>query len=77
MQASGRHHLGLDVGDPFVADVELEPGMVFTVEPWYYDHDRDVAVFLEEMVVVTETGCEVLTAGLARAPDDLEALVGR
>ncbi len=69
------HHIGLDVGDPSLARVPLEPGMVFTVEPWYYDHVAGVAVFVEDVVLVTEAGCEVLTASLPRAVDELERLV--
>ncbi|MDA1267460.1 MAG: M24 family metallopeptidase, partial [Planctomycetota bacterium] len=69
------HHLGLSTGDPAIAERRLEPGMLFTVEPWYYDHDRGIAVFLEEEVVVTDAGCRRLTAGLPRTPDELEALL--
>lgn len=71
------HHTGLDVGDPNLADEPLAAGMVFTVEPWYYDHERGIAVFTEDMVLVTETGSSVLSAGLPRAPDELELCVLR
>jgi Xaa-Pro aminopeptidase len=50
--------------------------MVFTVEPWYYNHDAEIAVFVEDDVLVTATGAEVLTASLPRTPEDLERLVG-
>jgi Xaa-Pro aminopeptidase len=49
--------------------------MVFTVEPWYYNHDLQIAVFVEDVVVVTDDGVEVLTRDLARTPEELEALV--
>jgi Xaa-Pro aminopeptidase len=32
-------------------------------------------VFVEDVILVTEDGAEVLTAGLARTPDELEALI--
>ena len=70
------HHLGLDSGDPSLDDAPLEPGMIFTVEPWYYNHDTDVAVFVEDEVLVTEDGVEVLTTLLPRTPEELERLVG-
>jgi Xaa-Pro aminopeptidase len=70
------HHIGLAVGDPSLADVTLEPGMIFTVEPWYYNHEREISVFVEDDILVTPTGAEVLTASLPRAPADLERLVG-
>lgn len=69
------HHIGLSTGDPALADAPLEPGMVFTVEPWYYDHERGISVFTEDEILVTADGAELLTATLARDPDGLEALV--
>ena len=69
------HHIGLSSGDPALLDEPLAPGMVFTVEPWYYNHGIGVSVFVEEVILVTENGAEVLTAALPRDPDALEALV--
>ena len=69
------HHIGLSAGDPALIDEPIEPGMVFTVEPWYYNHEIGVSVFVEEVVLVTEDGAEVLTAGLPRDPGALEAMV--
>lgn len=78
-----------DVGD-YVVDGEerpLEPGMVFTVEPGLYfprGHDMETApgagpflgigVRLEDDVLVTPDGCEVLTASLPVDPDEVELL---
>ena len=69
------HHIGLSAGDPALLDEPLAPGMVFTVEPWYYNHEIGVSVFVEEVVLVTEDGVEVLTASLPRDPEALEAMV--
>jgi Xaa-Pro aminopeptidase len=69
------HHIGLSAGDPALPDAPLEPGMVFTVEPWYYNHDIGVAVFVEDVILVTEDGAEVLTARLPRTPEELEAMI--
>lgn len=68
------HHLGLDAGDPSLADTPLAAGMVFTIEPWYYNHDERVAVFLEDEILVTVDGSENLTVGLPRDADGLERL---
>lgn len=69
------HHVGLAVGDPSIPDIQLEPGMIFTVEPWYYNHDRNIAVFVEDEILVTDSGAEVLTSALPRTPEDLENFV--
>jgi Xaa-Pro aminopeptidase len=68
------HHIGLDAGDPSLADVALAPGMVFTIEPWYYNHDDRVAVFIEDEILITTTGAEILTAGLPRDATGLEQM---
>ena len=83
------HWLGLDVHD--VGDYAkngvsrtLEPGMVFTVEPGLYfragqegtpERLTGIGVRIEDDVVVTEQGCEVLTAALPTEADEVEALV--
>ena len=69
------HHLGLSTGDPNLSDAKLQPGMIFTVEPWYYNHDDQISVFTEDVILVTEDGCEVLSKDLPRSPQDLEKLM--
>ncbi len=69
------HHLGLSSGDPSADDVPLAPGMVITVEPWYYNHERAISVFTEDVILITAEGRENLTGHVARTPDGLEALM--
>jgi len=69
------HHLGLSTGDPVLTDEPLRAGMVFTVEPWYYNHDTGLSVFLEDMILVTENGAEILTSTLPRSAEELAAMV--
>lgn len=69
------HHIGLSTGDPKLSDAALKPGMIFTVEPWYYNHDAQISVFTEDVILVTENGCEVLSKELPRTPSDLETLM--
>lgn len=88
MHSSG-HWLGLDVHDAGRYKIEdqwrpLEPGMVLTVEPGLYISKSihgvdkrwwDIGVRIEDDVVVTATGHEVLSAALAVEIDDIEALM--
>lgn len=69
------HAIGLSTGDPFDSSAPLEPGMVFTVEPWYYNHDLGISVFTEDVILVTPSGRENLTASLPRGPEALERVV--
>ncbi len=59
------HGVGIDVHEyprlsPGSSDV-LEPGMVVTIEPGVYIKDK-FGVRVEEMVLITEKGCRVLTS---------------
>jgi Xaa-Pro aminopeptidase len=78
MQAAGfyGHHIGLSSSEPSLADAPIEPGMVFTVEPWYYNHDEGIAIFIEDVVLVTAGGHENLTASLPRTAEGLELMTG-
>ena len=58
--------------------------MVMTVEPGIYvsAHNmrvakkwRGIGIRIEDDVVVTDTGCEVITADIPKAPGDIEALM--
>jgi Xaa-Pro aminopeptidase len=69
------HHLGLSTGDPDLPEAVLKPGMIFTVEPWYYNHDEQISVFTEDVILITEDGCEVLSKNLPRDPVDLERIM--
>ena len=83
------HWLGLDVHDvgDYRIDGEsrlLEPGMVYTIEPGIYVRPADTSVAAkwrgigirtEDAVAITRDGHEVLTDGLARSADEIEAFM--
>lgn len=84
------HWLGLDVHD--VGDYKLngewrtlEPGMVLTVEPGLYMSPAEnldpkwwnIGIRIEDDVLVTVDGCEVLTAGVVKEIADIEALMAQ
>lgn len=83
------HWLGMDVHD--VGDYKvggewrvLEPGMALTVEPGIYipaDDERvakkwrGIGIRIEDDVVVSKTGCEILTSGVPSSVAEIEALM--
>lgn len=69
------HHIGLSMSDPNLPHEPLEAGMVITVEPWYYNHEQQLATFLEDVILITAEGHENLTAALPRTPEGLEQLI--
>ncbi|HLK71664.1 MAG TPA: M24 family metallopeptidase, partial [Steroidobacteraceae bacterium] len=85
------HWLGLDVhdvGDYKIGDAwrVLEPGMVMTIEPGVYlpasargvpRRFRNIGIRIEDDVLVTKRGAEVLTARAPKDPDQIEAVMGR
>jgi Xaa-Pro aminopeptidase len=83
------HWLGMDVhdvGDYKVGDEwrVLEPGMVMTVEPGIYipagsrgvpKRFWNIGIRIEDDVVVTNSGCDILTGDVPSAPDAIEAVM--
>src|SRR5687768_3176672 len=82
------HWLGLDVHD--AGDYKragewraLAPGMVLTVEPGLYiraeddipERLRNIGIRIEDDVLVTDAGCEVITAEAPKTVADVEALM--
>jgi len=83
------HWLGMDVHD--VGDYKIEdewrvfePGMTLTVEPGLYVPDQhsdvdkkwhNIGIRIEDDVLVTKTGHEVLTEAVPKQPDEIEALM--
>lgn len=82
------HWLGLDVHDVGDYKVDdkwrlLEPGMVLTIEPGLYIPDdkdvpkryRNTGIRVEDNVIVTETGPEVITSAVPKSVEEIEALM--
>jgi Xaa-Pro aminopeptidase len=84
------HWMGLDVhdcGDYFTSagSLPLEVGNVLTIEPGIYigadrtdvpAEYRGIGIRIEDDLVITATGSEILTPGCPKDPDEIEAIVG-
>ena len=66
------HHIGLDVHDAGDSSRPLEPGMVITIEPGIYIPEEELGVRIEDIVLVTKDGSELLTASLPRTVAEIE-----
>lgn len=69
------HSVGIDVHDPMdYANVKLDKGMVFTIEPGIYIPEENLGVRIEDVFYVDNEGKLVdLIAGLVHAPEKVEA----
>jgi Xaa-Pro aminopeptidase len=77
------HPIGLNVHDPFVLDT-LKPGMILTIEPGIYIPGNDTlqpegrtgfGIRIEDDVLVTKDGCEVLSASVPKEIAEIEKMM--
>jgi Xaa-Pro aminopeptidase len=69
------HMLGMEAHDVTAAYDTLEPGMVFTIEPQLRVPDEKAYVRLEDVILVTKTGYENLSASVPIDMDGVEKLM--
>lgn len=68
------HSLGLDTHDMDMPerDTTLETGMIYTVEPGIYIEEEGIGIRIEDDVLVTNDGRDVLTKKMIKSIDDIE-----
>ena len=69
------HHVGLAVHDPSID--RLEAGMVITVEPGAYLTKQGFGCRIEDCVLVTDDGCEIMSKNVPSHPDAIEAWMAK
>jgi Xaa-Pro aminopeptidase len=69
------HWIGLEVHDPGDYSAALVPGMAFTVEPGLYEPATGIGIRIEDVVLVTPEGCEVLSALVPKQRAEIEQLI--
>jgi Xaa-Pro aminopeptidase len=71
------HWLGMDVHDVGSLNARLEPGMVLTVEPGIYIPSEGLGIRIEDDVLVTSRGHEVLSTAAPRSAEEIEQTMAR
>ena len=69
------HPIGLNVHDPIDYDRALEAGMVITMEPGIYLPEEKIGVRIEDDVLITPDGNELLTRRLPREVEEIEKVM--
>ena len=72
MWHGGAHHVGYDVHDAIEAPEVISPNMIFCIDVGIYHEEWGIGFRLEDNCLVTETGCENLSASIPRTIEDIE-----
>jgi Xaa-Pro aminopeptidase len=74
LQGGIGHGVGLAVHDVPLGGV-LKEGMVFAIEPALYYPEKGFGIRVEDTVLITKDGCEVLTKAVPKEIDEIEKLL--
>ena len=69
------HSIGIDVHDISLAGDVLQPGWVISDEPGLYIDEEAIGIRIEDDLLITEDGCEVLSKDIIKDPDAIEAFM--
>lgn len=69
------HCIGLLAHDVNSFTEVMQPGMIFTVEPGVYLKDLGFGIRIEDDILITETGIEVLSRHIPKSADDIERIM--
>ena len=75
MWHAGAHHIGYDVHDMVKMPETVQPNMVFCVDVGVYHEEWGIGFRLEDNCLVTENGCENLSAAIPRTVEEIEAVM--
>lgn len=69
------HHIGLEVTESRDYSRPLEPGWVFTVEPKLYIPEKQIAIMVEDMILVTADGFDNLSRSVPKRAEEIERVM--
>jgi Xaa-Pro aminopeptidase len=65
----------MSVNDVGPHDVVLKEGMVMALEPPFYYPEKNIRIRIEDTVLITKDGCEVLTKDVPKEIAEIEILM--
>ena len=68
------HHIGLDTHDANIINQPLAVNAVITIEPGIYLKNYNLGIRIEDTVLITNDGCEVLSGNIPKKPSDINKL---
>ena len=72
------HYLGLDTHDVGSGmSITLEKGNIITNEPGLYIEDEGLGIRIEDDLLITDNGCEVLSIEIPKSIEDIEKVANR
>jgi Xaa-Pro aminopeptidase len=71
------HYVGMCVHDVGPRGVPLKEGMVFAIEPALYYPEKNIGIRIEDTVLITKDGCEVLSKDVPKEVEEIERLMSR
>jgi len=69
------HVIGIDCHDAVFGTDALAPGFVISDEPGLYIDEEEIGIRIEDDLLITEDGCEVLSADVIREIAEIEAFM--
>ena len=69
------HSIGIDCHDADFAGQKIQPGWIISDEPGLYIDEEKIGIRIEDDLLITENGCEVLSKDIIKEPDEIEAFM--
>ena len=69
---SSGHYIGLYTHDVGNDKALLEENMMFTLEPGLYFDELNLGIRIEDTILITKDGCEVLTGDIPKTVEEIE-----
>ena len=66
------HAIGIDCHDACLVGDVLKPGWIISDEPGLYVDEEEIGIRIEDDLLITEDGCEVLSKDIIRDPEEIE-----